>query len=689
MTSQDAESKDMEVNVLDELLENADDDDLAAELNNEEKKVGKRLPSTPSTPPSTKASVAAATKKTSATTKSSAASKPVKRVASTDKTSSQKKALPPPKAPPAKPAAAVPKKKPPASVPAGSSSAAPAATASASSSSSSTSAQSKTSPAQPKLVKKIPQTKIATKSPATAEKPVVMKAKPVVSATGEPKLSAEDLLKDEAAQKGMAIKKTVAKKIPTTHQTQNKPVKKPVAPPKAAAPKVSETTASATKAKPEKVAVTAPKPASVSPIVVVASNKMHVPDEDPDRLHVTPTAEELQVAEEPLPLPPVVGGGSSLSSMHTRPLDPLSSFVMGGSSSHVSGIPEVRGGGRTSANPSFDGRSDISSSGHESCSCSLGSSTSRSRSVSRSRSRSRSQSYSVSSSAASEPGDRSPRHHVSRKRRHSPIIYDRKNRSVERTPKRPRVSSSVGRREHSEQAEQQHLMKYFFRNARFFLVKSNNHENVVLSKAKGVWSTPPQNEAKLNQAFRECKNVILIYSVKESGKFQGFARLGSESNHDCPTIQWVLPPGLSARALGGVFQVDWICRRELPFTKTTHLYNPWNDGKQVKIGRDGQEIEPRVAEELCRLFPVDENIDLRSILHRRSRTSRRSPTHRRRTPSRRSASPCGHRHRHARSSGRDEARLRLARLDMTPGRLLLCLCRTVHHPCFRGTLEGG
>lgn len=68
----------------------------------------------------------------------------------------------------------------------------------------------------------------------------------------------------------------------------------------------------------------------------------------------------------------------------------------------------------------------------------------------------------------------------------------------------------------------------------------------------------------------------------------------------------MLPPGLSAKALGGVFKVDWICRKELPFTSTLHLYNPWNDGKQVKIGRDGQEIEPRVAEELCRLFPEDE-----------------------------------------------------------------------------------
>lgn len=68
----------------------------------------------------------------------------------------------------------------------------------------------------------------------------------------------------------------------------------------------------------------------------------------------------------------------------------------------------------------------------------------------------------------------------------------------------------------------------------------------------------------------------------------------------------VLPPGLSAKALGGVFKVDWVCRKELPFTATLHLYNPWNDGKQVKIGRDGQEIEPRVAEELCRLFPEDD-----------------------------------------------------------------------------------
>ncbi|PSN56426.1 hypothetical protein C0J52_09540, partial [Blattella germanica] len=165
-------------------------------------------------------------------------------------------------------------------------------------------------------------------------------------------------------------------------------------------------------------------------------------------------------------------------------------------------------------------------------------------------------------------------------------------------------------------------LNYLFRDARFFVIKSNNAENVTLSKAKGVWSTPPQNEAKLNQAFRESRNVLLIFSVKESGKFAGVARLDCESRRDVPPISWVLPPGLSAKALGGVFKVDWVCRKELPFTKTQHLYNPWNEGKPVKIGRDGQEIEPRVGEELCRLFPMDEGIDMTPILRKSKEAAR-------------------------------------------------------------------
>lgn len=167
-------------------------------------------------------------------------------------------------------------------------------------------------------------------------------------------------------------------------------------------------------------------------------------------------------------------------------------------------------------------------------------------------------------------------------------------------------------------------LNYLFRDTRFFLIKSNNAENITLSKAKGVWSTLPQNEANLNQAYRESRNVLLIFSVKESGKFAGFARLGSESRRDGPPISWVLPPGLSAKVLDGVFKVDWICRKELSFSSTLHLYNPWNEGKPVKIGRDGQEIEPKVAEELCRLFPEDDGIEMTPILRKSKEASKKA-----------------------------------------------------------------
>uniref|UniRef100_A0A5F8HC73 YTH domain-containing family protein n=1 Tax=Monodelphis domestica TaxID=13616 RepID=A0A5F8HC73_MONDO len=200
--------------------------------------------------------------------------------------------------------------------------------------------------------------------------------------------------------------------------------------------------------------------------------------------------------------------------------------------------------------------------------------------------------------------------------------------------KHEKLSSSV----RAVRKDQTSKLKYVLQDARFFLIKSNNHENVSLAKAKGVWSTLPVNEKKLNAAFRSARSVILIFSVRESGKFQGFARLSSESHHGGSPIHWVLPAGMNAKMLGGVFKIDWICRRELPFTKSAHLTNPWNEHKPVKIGRDGQEIELECGTQLCLLFPPDESIDLYQVIHKmrhkrrmhsqprsRGRPSRREP----------------------------------------------------------------
>jgi len=173
-------------------------------------------------------------------------------------------------------------------------------------------------------------------------------------------------------------------------------------------------------------------------------------------------------------------------------------------------------------------------------------------------------------------------------------------------------------------AHQKHI-KYMLRESHFYIIKSNNHENVLLAKDRSVWSTPQYNEDKLNKSFNSCRNVILIFSVKESGEFQGFARLKSTSCRGGPHIPWRLPPGMNARSLGGVFPLDWLCRKKLLFTQTSELRNSFNSNKPVKIGRDGQEVEAGVARQLCLKFPHDESINLQKIIQETRKLHQQNP----------------------------------------------------------------
>jgi hypothetical protein len=149
------------------------------------------------------------------------------------------------------------------------------------------------------------------------------------------------------------------------------------------------------------------------------------------------------------------------------------------------------------------------------------------------------------------------------------------------------------------------LLKYFFKDACYFQIKSINYENVALAKSMGIWSTPIRNEVRLNAAFREHKNVILIFSVQQSGAFQGFARMVSEARPPSEPVPWILPERLSSAALGGVFRIEWLCTKELNFNETRDIYNAFNNNKPVKVARDGQQVEPKSGRKLCMLFPKD------------------------------------------------------------------------------------
>jgi len=49
---------------------------------------------------------------------------------------------------------------------------------------------------------------------------------------------------------------------------------------------------------------------------------------------------------------------------------------------------------------------------------------------------------------------------------------------------------------------------------------------------------------------------------------------------------------------GDSFAVQWISTVRLPFQRTRHLRNPWNHDREVKVSRDGTELEPTVGERL-------------------------------------------------------------------------------------------
>ncbi|KAI5921719.1 YT521-B-like domain-containing protein [Camillea tinctor] len=200
---------------------------------------------------------------------------------------------------------------------------------------------------------------------------------------------------------------------------------------------------------------------------------------------------------------------------------------------------------------------------------------------------------------------------------------------------------------------------------KFFILKSLTVEDLELSVQNGVWATQAHNEETLNHAFKSADNVYLVFSANKSGEYFGFARMVSPINDDpaaaiefapkvqatsdldlpkaipteatesCPrgriiddsargTIFWeverddmdMVPETESEdsasagggqeeggpKAWGKPFKLEWISTTRLPFFRTRGLRNPWNSNREVKIARDGTELEPSAGKRLIGLF---------------------------------------------------------------------------------------
>ncbi|KAJ5739665.1 Nucleotide-binding alpha-beta plait [Penicillium manginii] len=56
------------------------------------------------------------------------------------------------------------------------------------------------------------------------------------------------------------------------------------------------------------------------------------------------------------------------------------------------------------------------------------------------------------------------------------------------------------------------------------------------------------------------------------------------------------------QSFGKPFRIQWLSTERVPFHRTRGLRNPWNANREVKIARDGTEIEPSVGRKLIQLF---------------------------------------------------------------------------------------
>ncbi|KAJ5971150.1 uncharacterized protein N7479_001068 [Penicillium vulpinum] len=196
---------------------------------------------------------------------------------------------------------------------------------------------------------------------------------------------------------------------------------------------------------------------------------------------------------------------------------------------------------------------------------------------------------------------------------------------------------------------------------RYFIVKSLTVEDLELSKQSGIWATQSHNEAAMNQAFENTDYVYLIFSANKSGEYFGYARMMSPisddeelalempSRPDPPlggsddldvtltaatstapqgriiddsvrgTIFWEVESSEDendnsseksidpedpeeGQTFGKPFRIQWISTERVPFQRTRGLRNPWNANREIKIARDGTEIEPTIGRRLIQLF---------------------------------------------------------------------------------------
>jgi len=134
---------------------------------------------------------------------------------------------------------------------------------------------------------------------------------------------------------------------------------------------------------------------------------------------------------------------------------------------------------------------------------------------------------------------------------------------------------------------------------KYFVIKATNSFALEFSLKKGLWQFGNQTERRLLKAIKSGYSVILVFSVQGSSHFQGFA---SYSGRVSPDRYSDLQSQGQGSGSGIQYFIDWIKKGNVPFQATKHLINLYNERKKVQTSRDGQELDPSLGSDLCKMW---------------------------------------------------------------------------------------
>jgi len=136
---------------------------------------------------------------------------------------------------------------------------------------------------------------------------------------------------------------------------------------------------------------------------------------------------------------------------------------------------------------------------------------------------------------------------------------------------------------------------------RYLLTATLPQISLQESVQSGTWATQLHNEAALDQAYRSCEMVYLIFGANKSGEFFGYAKYSPcdslvssssltlfrmdgpildqvySSNGGTPLVESDGLTGSAERRWGKSFPIEWIKMTPMSFKRTQHLLDPRNN----------------------------------------------------------------------------------------------------------------